>query len=1095
MENMNYLKNKLIPVKMSSFLRKTLLIKTKSLFFFFFVVLGTQYSFAVEKEKSAYDNQIVSQQQTRTITGTVTDKGTGEALVGVSVIVKEAPSIGISTDENGKFTLSQAPEGSTLVFTFLGFLKQEIRLGSGNNYNVYLEEDIQALEEVIVVGYGSQKKESLSGAITAIRSEEITTTKTENLVTNLQGKMPGLLIRQQSGEPGDFSNLVSIRGYGEPLVVIDGVTRSRDGVSELAQLNSEDVESISILKDASAAIYGMNAANGVIIVTTKKGNAGKAKFSYSGLYGIKMPTGMEFSVDAYTYRVMANEMARNVGSPQPYGDDLLEKYRTNQPGYQDFNGIKEFLYSSVPQQSHNISVRGGSDKVRYFNSFNYSEDKGLMKSDVQYYKRYSFRSNMSADLTKDLTLNTTVSGRVDKRQQPREGFFWNYKTILVNDRGVGWTTMANPNHYSAIQPENKNPMALIDPDADGYQRQENLTGNAQVDLTYKAPFLKGLDFQVLGSYEIRNNNNSQLVRSYQLYDYYTDDPIAMFGSDSYYNRIDLYQKSYMRLMATYATKIGDHGISAMGAMEASSNRFDRLRGDRQYTDIYTHDILNQGSSTTASNEGYRSYGRLAAYLARFNYDYQQKYLLEAVVRYDGSYRYAPSKRWTLFPSVSAGWRISEEKFIKDNLTFINNLKLRLSYGESGRDTGNEFQYVAAYTSSANRGYVFDDGVLTVGMYPPGVVTDQLTWVTSKTSNIGLDFDLWKGKLSGSLDYFQRKNTGMLASRNSTIPNTFGASFPQENINSDMNQGLELGLTHQGKIGNDFQYTVAANVTFARSKRLHAERASFTSQWDRWRNGNEDRYTGRQLIYQYDGRYTNMNQYETAPLLNGGTLGNSMMLPGSYKILDLNGDGRITDLDQLYTHWAYNGGGYTAGTGGDQRINPPLQYGFTLGGQYKSFDITILFQGASLYSLNYRNQDVWGYGRYPTLHERFLDRWHATDPAADPRDPNTQWSAGHYPAIRPYPFNNTTEDFVVDVWRPLATYLRMKNVEVGYNLPKTTLKKIGFGNIRVFVNATNLFTFCNSEIKNADPEKVEADWDVGLNYPIMKAVNFGVNINF
>jgi TonB-linked SusC/RagA family outer membrane protein len=623
---------------------------------------------------------------------------------------------------------------------------------------------------------------------------------------------------------------------------------------------------------------------------------------------------------------------------------------------------------------------------------------------------------------------------------------------------------------------------------------DNINGQSQVELTYNTPFLKELSLSLIGSFDIRNGNQSELQKSYSLYDYYTDDFVTTFGSDRYFNRIDLYQKAYIRAMANYNKKFGGHTLNLMAAMEASRERIDYVRGERQYTDIFTHDILDQGSAATATNEGKREFRRLAAYLGRVNYDFKGKYLLEAVIRYDGSYRYAPSKRWVLFPSGSVAWRVSEEEFVKDALPFIDNLKLRASYGESGRDTGDPFQYVAAYTANTNRGYAFNEGELTIGMYPPGVVTDQLSWVTSKIFNIGVDFDILQNKLGGTFEYFTRKNTGILATRVSSIPNTFGASFPDENINSDMNIGMELGLTHRGKIGRDFSYSVGGNVTFSRTKRLHVERASFTSQWDQWRNGNENRLTGRSLIYTYDGQYTSLDQYETAPLM-GGAQGNSRILPGSFRIQDNNGDGRISGEDQLYNNWAYGETGYIAGENRtDRRVNPPLQYGFTLDAAYKSFDLAVLLQGASLYSIQYSMDDIWGYGRYPTLHKKFLDRWHTTDANADPYNPATQWTPGYYPAIRSNR-DNTADGNIIDVWRPLATYLRVKNVELGYSLPKSALRKVGISNVRVFLNGTNLFTFSKRELKDADPERQENAWNANLAYPIMKAVNAGITVNF
>jgi TonB-linked SusC/RagA family outer membrane protein len=1039
------------------------------------------------------------QQQTRTITGTVIDEA-GESLIGVNIQIS-GTTIGTISDANGQFTLQGVPPDATLTVSYIGYVTQQIRVGAASNITITMAEDSQALEEVVVVGYGTQRKETLAGAVSSINAAELTTTKTDNLISNMQGKMAGLLIRQQTGEPGDFGNMISIRGFGTPVIVIDGIVRNRDGVSELAQLTSEDIESISILKDASAAIYGMNAANGVIIVTTKKGEAGKARFSYSGLTGMKMPTGMPEMVSAYDYRVMENEYQRNIGAAPRYSDEILEKYRNGEPGYQDWDWIDMYMHKVVPSQNHTFSVRGGSDKVRYYTSLGYNEDRGLFKNNVQYYRRYTLRSNLMAELTKDLKMNVMVSGRMDKRQRAHEDFIWTYKSLIVNDRGVGPYTLENPDHLSRVGPEDKNPAALISPDLEGYRRNENITGNAQVDFTYTAPFLPGLSVNLLGSFDMQNRNESDKEASHDIYDYFTDTYLLTRGVDRYWNEVRLYNKGYTKFQANYAGKFGDHSLGLMGAVEASQERFDNLRGQRSYSDLFTFDILDQASASTASNSGNREFRRYAAFIGRVNYDYKGKYIVEGMLRRDGSYRYAPSKRWVLFPSASVAWRISEEEFLKNLAPWVDNLKLRSSYGESGRDQGNAYEYLAAYTSDNRRGYIFDDGSLTTGMYPPGVVNDNMTWVTAKFFNVGIDLDILKNKFSATVEYFQRKNTGILANRQSSVPNTFGASFPQENINSDMNIGLELQLKYRDVIGKDFKYTIGANATYARTKRLHVERAPFTSQWDRWINGNEDRYTGRNRIYTYDGQYTALNEFETAPLLNGGNRGNSKMLPGAYRITDVNGDGRINSDDQLFVSWAYGDQGYISGAsqGIDgaswNRVNPPLQFGFTFDGSYKSWDISLLLQGAALYTVNYHMNDIWGYGRYPTLHAKFMDRWHTASPTDDPLNPATQWIPGKYPAGRPYNYDNTTDGYAISVWRPNAAYLRLKNVELGYTVPSSVLNKAGIERLRIFINGTNLLLFTQKELRNLDPERQENDWNAGLSYPIMKAVNFGINLSF
>ena len=1026
--------------------------------------------------------------------GRITAKGVildaqGEPVIGASVFEKGNQGNGVVANVDGTFSIS-VPAGATLVFSSIGYTTQEVAASA--NMRVVMSEDSEMLEDVVVVGYGVQRKESLTGAVTAITADDIETTKSENFINNLQGKMPGLMIRQKTGEPGTFDNMISIRGYGTPLVVIDGVTRN--GTSDLSQLNSEDIESVSILKDASAAIYGMNAANGVIIVTTKQGKNERARVSYNNTLGFKNPTGFERTTDALSYYELKNEMDRNVGKSPSYSDEFLAKYRNGEPGYTDHDWLSLYMKNYAFQQNHNLTVRGGSDTVRYFVSLGYNEDNGLLRSGIQYFKRYNFRTNLTADLTKNLQLAVNINGRWTEQRQPREDFMWTYKTLLVNERGVGpFAIDANGNeiagHYAYIQPEGKNAAALVDPDGDGYRRTRGLNYQTSMELTYKAPFLKGLTLSALMSYDGSNSNYDTLQKSYQLYDYYTDAKSSVFGSDSYSNTVRLYQKIYGRLMANYTKKIQDHTITATLVGEASATRNDNLSGGRNYAGLYTHDIIDMGNSSTASNSGSRSFTRLAAYLGRLNYDYKGKYLLEAVARYDGSYRYAPSRRWAFFPSASIGWRISEEPWMKQALPFVNNLKLRASYGKSGTDAGNAWEYVRAYSASANNGYTFDGANLTPGMTAPGVVNDNLSWVENTITNLGVDFELWRGLLGGTFEVFQRKNDKELGSSQAVIPNTFGAGFPQENLWSSKNFGLEFSLYHTKQVNRDFSYTVSANFTYARYMHLHRTNNPETSQFNTWTSRTENRYQGYTWFFDYDGQFTDIKEYETAPLY-GGSNGNSLMLPGSYRLVDLNGDGRISNDDRRVQKW-------TRGT------NPPIQYGFNVTLNYKQFDLSMVWQGASGYYVQYSNNDIWGYGRYPTTFKKFEDRWHTANVTDDPFDPSTKWVSGFYPALKTYGHagtydmgnNGGTGNTMIDIWNPDATYLRLKSLEIGYTVPKTVLSKVGISNARIYLNGFNLLTFCNKLLKQADPEREERDWSAGLAYPLMRSYNIGVNITF
>lgn len=756
-------------------------------------------------DKAVGAEEVQATMQAITVKGTVAD-ATGEPIIGASILVK-GTSNGVITDIDGNFTLSNVAPTATLLVSYVGYKTQEIRVDGKTSFNIVLAEDAEVLDEVVVVGYGVQKKQSLTGAVTAITSETIQTTKSENLINNIQGKMPGLMIRQKTGEPGTFDNMISIRGGGEPLIVIDGVTREYE---EFAQLNSEDIENISILKDASAAIYGMNSANGVIIVTTKQGASEKTRVSYSGLFGIKHATGMEETVDAYTFRMMENEMSRNGKKAEVYSQDILDKYKNGVEGYRDWDWIDMYMNKQAFATNHTLSIRGGNEKVKYF--------------------------------------------------------------------------------------------------------------------------------------------------------------------------------------------------------------------------------------------------------------------------------------------VSAGWRMSEEKFIKEGLPFVSNLKLRASYGKSGYDAGDPFQYVAAYTQG-EKGYVFNDK-LTMGMVAPGVVLDNLSWVVTKTANIGVDFDLWNGKLFGTVEVYRRVNDGILASRIMDIPNTFGASFPKENINSEENTGFEIELGTRGKIGKDFGYTISANYSFTRYKFLDVEHNPYQSSMDRFLNGHDNRTIGGMWdhsgggmwIQKTDGQFQNISEFERAPLY-GGSNGNSMMLPGAFRIIDRNGDGVIGYEDQLPES-------RRAGA------NPPYQFGMNLGFTYKNFDLNILLQGAAGYVIGYANDDVFGYGSKtnPTLMKKYMDRWHTANVTDDPYNPATQWVSGKFPALR-RDFVGTQDNGnswgvgAIPFWNPNATYLRLKSLELGYTLPKNLTRKVGISDLRVFVNGFNLLTFCNSLLKDADPEREERDWGASLAYPLMKSYNIGLNINF
>jgi TonB-linked SusC/RagA family outer membrane protein len=1040
----------------------------------FIVLVSSSNVFAVATETGL---------QQAVVSGTVTDAATGEVMPGVNIQVK-GTTIGLITGIDGKYSFASIDRNAILVFSFIGYVSQEIPVAGKAVINVSLSSESKELSEIVVTGYGTVQKQSLTGAISTIKTAEIISTKTSSVASMVQGKIPGLMIRKRTGEPGVFNSYISVRGFGTPLLVIDGVIR--DGMSDFERLNPQDIESLSVLKDASAAIYGMNSDNGVLIVTTKSGTRGTTKINYNTTYAWKQPTsqGLQNTVDAYTFRVMKNEMSRNYRMTEPFSAAELAKWQAGtEAGYTDYNWYTGTLRNGIGAWNHNLSITGGNDIFTHYTSFGFMNDNGLFTDNAtENYKKYNFRTAFDAKVAKGLTFKVKVSGKYDQRMNPPQSFFWIFKQMLVSDRGTGPYTLANPKHYSNVPSENVNVFAKISKDADGYQKNVNTQYQLSGELNYDLPFIKGLSLNVLGAYDGNLAQYTQFRGSFILYDYRTDLP----GSPTQAT-IDESMTSFIRSdvqgKISYKTTIAQaHNISALFVYEVRQINQKNVGGHRQYDEIYTHDILDQASTTNQTTNGGFSQQAYLSYLGRFNYDYKGKYLAEFSFREDGSYRYAPESRWAFFPSGSIGWRVSEESFIKNNLPVISNLKFRASYGQMGADAGNAYQYVPGYTLGAIRqGAVLSPGVLTLGMIPPGIINNNLSWIHAKTADIGLDLALWKGKFGLTADVFQKDREGLLATRASAVPNTFGASFPQENLNSDRVRGLELEVSHRGVV-RDINYSVSANVTYSRSYLRKVERSPYQSTWDIWKDGGNGngRIQGRSWADKSDGLYTDITQYETAPLI-GGTLGNSFCLPGTQRVVDINGDGRISGDDQLPYQWA-------------QDVNPPLQYGANMSASWKGFDITILFQGASLFKLNMNAGDTWGYKNYPSMWDFWLDRWHQADPSVDPYDPAAEWIPGKYAPLQAN-WTGTLQGNGTDLWNMPCTYLRIKNLDLGYTLPANLTKKVFIQDVRLAVSIVNLATFTKKDLKKFDPEKESGDWNAGLTYPLLREFNFTLSVNF
>jgi TonB-linked SusC/RagA family outer membrane protein len=701
------------------------------------------------------------------------------------------------------------------------------------------------------------------------------------------------------------------------------------------------------------------------------------------------------------------------------------------------------------------------------------------------YQKYNFRTSFVAKLAKGLKARVIFAGKYDNRYTPGgNSFFWLFKQTIVSDRGVGPHPFLDltQTHYSSVPAENVNVLAQINKEATGYTRTQNYQYQATTELTYDLPFVKGLSLGVLGAFDGNVSETKQLRKYPVLYDYKTDAP-GTAAKPYLSDNIQLFCRGDVQSKISYKTTIGGiHNINALVVNEIRLLQTRNVQGQRNYDDVYTHPILGQASATNQSTGGNQTDEAYVSYLGKFNYDFKNKYLVEFTFREDGSYRYAPEKRWAFFPAASIGWRVSEEAFLKKAVPIISNLKIRASYGAMGADAGSAWQYLAGYRlSGTSGGAVLSPGVLTLGMVPPGVINNNLSWINTKTADVGIDLELWNGKLGLVADVFQKNRDGLLATRATSVPNTFGATFPQENLNSDVVKGFEAEVSTKNKIGS-VTYNVSANVTYSRQFLLKVERSPYTNTMAIWKDGSagNNRIQGRSWIYEYDGVFTNVTQFETAPL-QGGTNGNSKPLVGEANITDVNGDGVINSNDQLPITWSNS-------------ANPPLQFGMNISVAWKGFDLNVLLQGASLFTYPINRGDTWGYRTYPSMWSFWLDRWHQADITVDPHDPAAVWIPGKYEALMNSP-SGTTIDNGTSIWNPKANYLRIKNLEVGYTLPKNIVQKLHVEKVRLSVNIVNLATFCNKDLKMYDPEKSVGEYNAGGTYPLLREFNFGLSVNF
>ncbi|MGV8094963.1 MAG: TonB-dependent receptor [Mangrovibacterium sp.] len=1043
----------------------------------------------LKSENIKNGNYFNALQQSHSVSGKATDSS-GAPLPGVSVVVK-GTTIGTITNFDGNFSLSNVPANAILIFSFVGMKSQEIKVEGKLTVNVILEEEAIGIEEVIAVGYGTQKKINLTGSISQVKADELIEIPMPTLAQSAMGKASGVFIKNVNGQPGDDSGVqINIRGFGSPLFIVDGMPVSE---TYFQQLDPNDIEDFNILKDASAAaVYGARAGNGVILVKTKRGNnSGKPQFSYNGNYSLQFIAIRPDFVSSAQYAEIENMARYNQGLDPIWTEEEIQKFRDGSDPihYPNVDWWKATLRQFAPQQQHNINVKGGSDKVRYFVSGGYFQQEGMLRSDDIRNNRYNLRSNLDIELTKRLKMGIDLSMinqdyTGPRYQMERAGSISGIMTMIYRVRPY-WLNQTSPDpNYVLTTPEQASPVAYSKTENVGYEKWTRLVGDAKINFSYDLPF--GFNIKALFDYSRAYYRYKQKMTKTPLYYYNPDTQEYQFMGNTndmskLTERQDITNNMNQQYFLSWNKQFDAHNFSALFVYELLADNYDYFTASRQNYQ-FDLDYLFAGPDKDKDNFGSAREGGRKAYIGRINYDYKGKYLLEFSSRYDGSVNFPSKTRWGFFPSASFGWRISEENFMKERFPFVDNLKLRASYGTLGYDPTSDpsssiygsFQYMTTY--SINGSYIYDNtDVLSRGLRADALANPDITWEKMYTTNAGVDFGLWGHLLEGSFDYFYRKRTDVLGQRISSIPDVVGANMPNVNYREYDNRGWEVTLSHENKIGG-LHYSLRGNLSWNREKVLMVDQPEYANEEIRRKSNQIGEWTDRTFTYPTDGLFKSFEEIQNWPDIDGKN--NATIKPGDVKYIDSNGDGQITADDQIL-----------AGRGD----YPRLTYGINMAVEWKGFDFSMLWQGAGLFNFNLRNSPDLTIPLYSANTPTTDMYYNSYVPEGNPwMEPNTD---ARWPLFRTDSYNRSHKSFTSSqFWLIDGSYIRLKNVQFGYTLPRKLIGKWGIQKCKIYVSGYNLLTF--SKLDFLDPEAdTKAEKTFGDYHPPVGSYNLGIMVNF
>lgn len=987
--------------------------------------------------------------QQRIIEGTVVDEK-DMPMPGVSIVVK-GTTIGTTSDEYGKYSIAVADEEAILVFTFVGFIPQEVTVGEKARIRIAMVLDVQFLKEIVVVGYGQQKLESVTGSISKISTDEIVQSKTANLANGLAGRVPGLMINTRGGEPGVENVDILIRGKGTfgntmPLYVVDGVANR----GSFERLNPNDIESISVLKDASAAIYGAQAANGVILITTKRGKTGAPTMSYSNAFSITQPARRQHLMDAVQYLTWKDEANRRNGRPQLY-QSVIADYADgtiNKERWTNTDWWEEAIDQWSPQQQHNLNLSGGSAETQYFISGQYLDQDAIYKGRAFGYTQSNVRSNVDVKIARILKVGVDLAARFEDRYGTGAS---NSSTEDVIRSIYGMAPFEAPYYSNGLvrKTSTGNIIPRITGKAGGSRTLNQIFNNKlTLDLSLDS-VTQGLSLTGFGAIDLINRARKDLFKPYDIY-FLDADGIyqnlkSTTGTTSLFQQFDREISSTYHLRINYTRTFGQHTFSGFVAYEQNQLTGEYISASRR--DLISPDLpyLFTGSQLNKDNDGRGWQSARQNYFGRFNYEYAGQYLLEVTVRRDGSQNFGAGRRFGTFPGVSAGWRVSEANFYSNN-NFFDDVKVRASWGRMGNDRVSNFQYYQVY--NVVEGAVFGDTpTKSVGLVPGTTPNPAITWESSQKWNVGIDLSAPNGMLDIVVDVFKEQRSDILTKRSASVPVYAGIVLPDENIGKTENQGFEVSLSHRRKLLYGVGYRAGAQVTYAKNKIVFMDESPFIPGWQKAEGAPIDRL----LIYKAEGIYQSQEEIdETAHFPDAK--------PGDVRFADINSDNKIDADDRIIL---------------PQGPTPRIMYSFSFGVSWKGIEISAFLQGQAQASTIYRpwdiNQDSW-----------YSDnRWISATETPNAKSP------------APWDLSSSTFQSVSTIWVKKNDFLRLKNLEVAYSLPQSILTKLHVTNLRLSASAYNL-GFIYDKIKLYDPESTST---TGWYYPQQRIITAGLSLSF